>query len=176
MLFAVSIIFIALFVVLFFLIYSAKLYAKKHTPYILEQRDEYVGVVKFEHYFLANEGIFVIGVRHRPSMLLYSSAYSFFGTIALVFAALNFYYNNYVVACIMLLISANVFFSKTGSWFPHVDNGICIKRTIMNWMQAYPEDFQDTNPLTAVTPLSMAMYYDAAISISEIYFFGETQE
>ena len=175
MLFIASIIIILVFLFVNVIIFSAKDVSNKLAPIILESRDEYVGNIKFEHYFLANKGIFVSGVQHRPAMLLYSSVFSFCGLFALIFAAINFYYHNYIFVGIMLLIAVIVFFSKTGSWFPHADNGICIKRTIANYAQTYPEDFNDNNPLTQINPLGLAMFYDAAISISEIYFFGQEQ-
>ncbi len=170
----VSILIIILFIILYWLIHSGKSYSEIHAPLILEQRNKFVDrVVWFEHYFLANKGIFVIGIRHRPSILMYSAAYSFFGTIALIFAAINFYYNNYIIVCIMLLISANVFFSKTGRWFPHKDYRICFDRTVMNWKLEYPEDFTGVNPLDIPSFYDATMFYNTAISISEIYFFGE---
>ena len=43
----------------------------------------------------------------------------------------------------------------------------------MNWKLEYPEDFTGVNPLDIPSFYDATMFYNTAISISEIYFFGE---
>ena len=169
MLLAVSVLLTIIFVLVYIIIFSAKEKAKKLAPLILDQRRKNKGSVKFEHYFLANTGIFVEGVMHRPAMLLYSSAYSFCGMIALILAVINFFSKNYVLMGIMLLITGNVFFSKTGSWFPHANQEICLKRAIANYAQKYPDE------VGSVPPLTLLGFYDEANEISEMFFWDEVR-
>ena len=84
MLFALSVLLIIVFLLVNMIVFSAEDKAENIAPIILEQRKEYRGNIKFEHYFLANTGSFVAGVVHYSTMFLYSSVYSFCVLIGLI--------------------------------------------------------------------------------------------
>lgn len=175
----ISIIHIVLFIFFrFILIRTAQDMSKKLAPIILEQRNKCLGSKLFEHYFLANNGIFVTGVRHRPSSMIFAFLHSLFGYAGIVLTGINFYKNNYILAGITILIVIHVLFSDTGRWFPLHNSKANLERTIMNWKIEYPNDFSNQSgdpyfftPLAF--PYNVAKFYDSAIEISQIYFFGE---
>lgn len=76
MLFALSVLLIIVFLLVNMIVFSAEDKAENLAPIILEQRKEYRGNIKFEHY--------VAGVVHYPTMFLYSSVYSFCVLIGLI--------------------------------------------------------------------------------------------
>ena len=173
MLTVISTIVISSFVLLYILIHAAVTQANNFAHIIVESNKEFENDEAFLHYFLANSGIFVAGVIHRPAMILYSSLYSLLGFVAVVLAIINFMNRNWIILIVCIIIILHIFFSKTGTWFIHLNERICKDRTLHNWLSAYPNDFVSTNPLKFPPTMLLSDYYEEAFSISRKYFFND---
>ena len=176
MLTIISAIVIGIFVLLYVLIRVAANQSDNFARVIVKTSKNFENEESFSYYFLANSGIFVAGVIHRPSMALYSSLYSLIGFGAIFLAILNLMNKNWILLGSCIIIVLRVFFSKTGRWFIHVDEKICKQRTLHNWLSAYPSDFSSANPLKLPPPMYLSDYYDKAFSISRRYFFDDKLE
>ena len=174
MLTVISSIFSTGFFLIFAFILTIKSMSKDTAKKMMAGRTVFRDEVTFEHYFLANDGIFVAGIQHRPSTLLLSSIYSLCGFLAIILAIVNAFYSEWGYTVTLAIIAAIVFFSPIGQWFPHVNSTICMERTIVNYTQKYPNDIISNNPIV-IAGILMA-YYEAAGSLSHSYFFGDDGE
>ena len=171
-----SAIFTTVFFLIFAFILTVKSISKDTAKKMMADRTIFRGETSFEHYFLANDGIFVAGIQHRPSILPLSAIYSLCGFLAIILAIANSFHSNWGYTVTLAIIAAIVFFSPIGQWFPHVNSTICMKRTIANYTQKYPNDkiSHTNNPLYIIATLKS--YYESALSLSRSYFFGDDVE